>query len=282
MGWSGSLNASSANGAEITYTSDATSLYAYTMSSFTAPKAGIYRFTCLGSGGEYHDVGSGSRSAGGTGGLTIGYLSLASGQTVYIGAGNVNCAAFVSKTSSSTIDGVGRSNMYYVAGGGGGGGANYGQPYNMKSGPGGVGGGATGGTAPRGNFSGTPGAGGGTSGGASTMKGQGGHYSNEDDTSFWGGGGGDGYYGGWNGTGSSGGGGGSGYIYTSSISSNDTTYTCYTNQGQGATSNTKGSVRVAFMAATSLPVKFNDTTIDKIIFNGTTVTSLVFNGTKIF
>jgi len=289
MGWSGSLNANSAIGSAITFTPNTTTEGGYTVSAFAAPKKGIYRFILRGSGGSYngyHD--DGVSAAGGTGGLTTGYLLLEAGQTVYIGAGGTCSAAFVSKINVSNLAATGsKDNLYFVAGAGGGGGANWGQQWGMKAGTGGVGGGTTGGV---GNSAGhgTSGAGGTQTGpGSNTTagaygQGKGGGYSNSDDISSWGGRGGDGLYGGAGGWGSQGGGGGSGYIYTDSIKVGSNTYTNATQQGGGAGSATVGSAEVTYYAAAELPVSFNGTKLMKIIFDGTEVKSLIYNGTKLF
>lgn len=281
MGWSGSLNANSAVGAAITFTPDTgtDNVGAYTASSFTAPRKGIYRFVLKGSGGSIrpnYETGA-SWSAGGTGGYTVGYLLLEAGQTVYIGAGSPCSAAFVSKISAATLAATGsKSNLFFVAGAGGGGGANWGQQWNMKSGPGGAGGGTTG-------ANGSGGAAGGTqTSGLGYGVGGGGGYSNSNNTSFHAGRGGDGLYGGYGGSGFEGGGGGSGYIHATSFKVGSKTYTNTTQQGGGAGSNTTGSVEVCYYARAELPVGFNGTTLEKIIFNGVEIESLIFNGTKLF
>ena len=88
MGWNGSLSASSAVGAAITYTPDTTTEGGYTVGAFTAPKKGVYAFQIKGSGGSINGPHSdGVFSAGGTGGFTTGYLLLENGQTVYVGYG---------------------------------------------------------------------------------------------------------------------------------------------------------------------------------------------------
>ena len=217
MAWSGSLTASSAVCSAITVTPDTNTEGAYTVAAFTAPKKGIYRFIAKGSGGTY-TASDGASAAGGTGGLTTGYLLLEANQTVYVGAGGTCSAAFVSKATGSALKNIAKENLYFVAGTGGGGGANWGQQWNMKAGAGGAGGGTTGGKGPQVN--GTPGNGGTqTAGGSNTSQagygyGNGGGYSNTNNTSFHGGRGGDGLYGGAGGWGADGGGGGSGYIHT--------------------------------------------------------------------
>ena len=282
MGWNGTLSASSAVGSAITYTPDTTSEGAYTVASFTAPKKGIYRFILMGSGGTYNGNHSdGVSAAGGTGGLTTGYLLLEAGQTIYIGAGGPCSAVFVSKVTGTALKNIAAENLYFVAGAGGGGGANWGQPYNMKAGTGGVGGGLTG-AAGGGGGVGTPGSGGTQTSGYGYGYGGGGGYSNSDDTSFHAGRGGDGYYGGTGAGGSQGGGGGSGYIYTDSIKAGSKTYTNSTQQGGGAGSNANGSVEVSYYARAELPVIFNGVTLECLIFNGVEVESLIYDGVKLF
>lgn len=282
MGWSGSLNANSAVGSAITYTPDTSVEGAYTVGTFTAPKKGIYRFILRGSGGSYngyHD--DGVSAAGGTGGLTTGYLVLEAGQTVYIGAGGPCSAVFASKVTGAALKNIAKDNLYFVAGAGGGGGANWGLQYGAKAGAGGVGGGATGGVGydednrPYGGAAGTQ-----TSGYAYGTGGGGG-YSN-DGVSHHAGRGGDGFYGGRGGTASKGGGGGSGYIYVGSIKVGSKTYTNATQQGGGAGSNARGSVEVSYHARAELPVVFNGTTLERLFFNGVEVESLIYDGVKLF
>ena len=280
MSWNGTLTADSAEGSEITHAPNGVSSGQYEIVPFTAPKGGVYRFTLLGSGGNTHGT-EGSRSPGGTGGLTVGYRLMQAGETVYIGAGGPRCAAFVSQAAGVSLEGIGRANMLLMAGGGGEGGANWGQSYNLKSSAGGDGGGTTGGTAKSGG-NGTPGTGGGQSGAIGNMAGNGGVYNNEDDTSFWGGAGGDGYYGGKNGTGSSGGGGGSGYPGTEQVTVNGVTYTGSTTRGGGASSDANGSARVAFIAPDTIPVVFNGTRLTALYLDGVKVTSLIVDGVRLY
>lgn len=280
MGWSGSLSANSAVGSAITYTPDTTSEGGYNVVPFTAPKKGIYAFVVKGSGGTYYSS-DGASAAGGTGGLTVGYLLLEAGQTVYIGAGGTCSAAFVSKVTGSALKNIAAANLYFVAGAGGGGGAMWGQPYNMKAGSGGVGGGTTGGV---GNSAGigSSGSGGTQSSGYGYGHGGGGGYSNSDDTSFHAGRGGDGYYGGTGASGSQGGGGGSGYIHASTLKVNTKTFANSTQQGGGAGSDSRGSIQVSYHARAELPVIFNGTTLERLFFNGVEVESLIYDGVKLF
>ena len=290
MGWNGSLSASSAVGAAITYTPDTTTEGGYTVGAFTAPKKGVYAFQIKGSGGSINGPHSdGVYSAGGTGGFTTGYLLLENGQTVYVGAGGPCSAAFVSKVTGSALKNITKENLYFVAGAGGGGGANWGQQWGMKAGAGGAGGGVSGGGG--GAANGANGAGGSQTAGGSSgagsaaaygVGGGGGGYWNNNNTSHWGGRGGDGYYGGGGGGGSSGGGGGSGYIYTGSIRVGSKTYTNSTQQGGGAGSNARGSVQVSYHARAELPVIFNGTTLERLLFNGVEVESLIYDGVKLF
>lgn len=283
MAWSGSLTASSAIGSAITFTPDTNTQGAYSVSVFTAPKKGVYRFVLKGSGGRKYTISeSGAACAdGGAGGTTTGYLLLEEGQKVYVGAGGTCSAAYVSKTNAASLAATSeKSNLYFVAGAGGEGGANWGQTANMKAGTGGKGGGTTGGTGT--NINGTPGAAGTqTSGNAYGVGGES-VYTNVNNTSLRSGRGGDGLYGGRAGTGADGGGGGSGYIHATSVKVMNTTYTNSTAQGGGAASGAKGSVVVTYYARAELPVTFNGNKLTQLIFNGTEVKSLIYNGTKIF
>ena len=98
MGWNGSLSASSANGSSIVYAPNTTEAHKYTAGAFTAPKKGIYSFRLKGSGGHARHT-FGSQAAGGVGGLTIGYMQLEAGQTVYVGCGGPCSAAWVAKVN---------------------------------------------------------------------------------------------------------------------------------------------------------------------------------------
>ena len=281
MGWSGSLEATSAVGSAIAFTPDTAAEGSYTVGAFTAPKKAVYRFLLRGSGGSYHGT-DGSCSAGGQGGSTTGYLLLEAGETVYVGAGGPCSAAFVARVSGAKLSDIASAQLCFVAGGGGGGGAMWGQPYNMKSGPGGDGGGTSGvsGTASPGI--GTGGAGGTQTGGYAYGAGGGGGYSNADDTSSWAGRGGDGYYGGRGGTASAGGGGGSGYVYSAALTVGSNTYTSATAQGGGAGSNSAGSVAVAYYADAELPVTFDGVRLMEILFDGVRVEHLIYNGSALF
>lgn len=290
MGWSGSLSASSAVGSSITYTPDTTTSHAYTIGTFTAPKAGVYQFVLRGSGGFSRDV------SGGAGGYTVGYINMTANQTVYVGAGGTCSAAFVSDVSGNTLSSIALGHIWYIAGAGGSGGrASSGSGWNNKRSVGGAGGGSSGAegglidtvtTA----YGGSQTAGGWGSGGTGSYgAGAIGQYHN-DGGSGHGGDGGDGYYGGgagqsYGGEGGAvggGGGGGSGYVWTSSITAGGTTYTNSTTQGNGAASDNVGSVVVTYYATSMLPIYYNGTQLSKIIYNGTTLTSLIYNGTKIF
>ena len=308
MGWSGSLTASSAIGAAITFTPGTTTMGGYTVSSFTAPKKGVYKFTLKGSGGATGDSSRTGRAEGGEGGLTDGYLLLESGAKVYVGAGGPCSAAFVSSSTGTALSAVTQANLYFVAGAGGQGGAAGGKYQKVTAG--GAGGGTKGadglstttGTIYTGGKGGTQ-----TSGGAGGQRpnansfggpgnkgayGVGGSwfYYNNDDISAEAGRGGDGYYGGGSGgaaaqgeTGSAlGGGGGSGYVKTASLSVAGKTYASATQQGGGAAAGARGSVIVTYYALAELPVRFNGTQLTKLIFNGTEVKSLIYNGQTIF
>lgn len=286
MGWSGSLSASSAVGSAITYTPDTTTAHGYTVGTFTAPKKGVYAFVLSGSGGEYngyHD--DGVSADGGAGGRTVGYLVLEKNQTVYVGAGGVCSAAFVSKAYGAALKNIAQSNLYFVAGAGGGGGARWGEQYNMKAAPGGAGGGASGATAVDGYGGLGAGTGGTQTGGYAYGEGGLGGYGN-DGASYHRGDGGDGLYGGragaFSGGLAQGGGGGSGYIYTGAIKVGSKTYTNSTQQGGGAGSNSQGSVQVSYHARAELPVIFNGTTLERLFFNGVEVESLIYDGVKLF
>lgn len=313
MGWNGSLTASSEVGAVITFTPDTSTEGGYTVSSFVAPKKGIYRFQLYGSGGTkgYLD-GTTYVGAGGQGGYTDGYLLLEKDQTIYVGAGGTCSAAFVSSATGTKLSAISKSSLYFVAGAGGGGGAaidnEYGTGWNCCYVAGGIGGGTSGGTSQLDYFIGGTGGSqtsGGTAGGESGNLGGNGAYGVGGTAGIrydWGnyvgkgGRGGDGYYGGGGGHGFAyyddslevgggrgyGGGGGSGYVKTASLTVGDKTYTSTTVSGSGSASNTKGKVIVTYYARTELPVVFNGTTLEKIIFNGVEITSLIYNGTKLF
>lgn len=286
MGWSGSLNASSGVGSAMTYTPDTTTQGGYTVSAFTAPKKGVYRFTLKGSGGQQL-TGSDyfTSSPGGTGGLTTGYLVLEAGQTVYIGAGGTCSAAFVSRINASSLAATGsKENLYFVAGAGGEGGANWGPDWNLHSVAGGNGGGTTGASV------------GGTTGGTQTSGGTNGYgdrdgkygtggasiYGNNLGYSEHGGRGGDGLYGGGGGNAREGGSGGSGYVYSTTLKVGSNTFTSSTAQGGGAGNNSRGSVTVTYYADAELPVTFNGVRLVEIRFNGTKVEHLIYNGAAVF
>lgn len=299
MGWNGSLSAGSAIGAKITYTPDTSSEGAYTVSSFTAPKKGVYRFELKGSGGTAGDGG------GGTGGYTDGFLLLEKGQMVYIGAGGPCSAAFVAAAYASTLSGVIRENLYLVAGAGGGGALGPMSVDTFEILSGGNGGGSSGSDAPLGGGGGTQ-AGGGAAGSiradgtypTAGSYGTGGNAGS--DSSSWfgcaGGRGGDGLYGGGGGqanasTNSStgetsvyayGGGGGSGYVKSASLTVLGNTYTSTTSLGGGAGANGNGSVSVTYYARALLPVVFNGVQLERLFINGTEVESLIYDGAIVF
>ena len=319
MGWSGSLTANSAVGSAITFTPDnpessnlSTTVvdnhkYAgnYSVSSFTAPKKGVYQFILRGAGGAQKlFTGQYGGQPGGTGGYTVGYLLLEQNETVYVGAGGCCRASFISKAYGSNLAAISASNLRFVAGAAGSGGGftdKYnGTGYNCKLSPGGNGGGSSGAKPSTGDAvaqSGNPGtqSGGGASAGSGSVAGSYGTGGNGNQYTAGnygchGGRGGDGYYGGSGGTGSrsdngcisGGGAGGSGYIYTSSIKVGSKTYTNSTSQGGGAGNNAAGSVVVTYYARAELPVIFNGTTLERLIFNGVEVESLIYDGTRLF
>ena len=289
MGWSGSLTASSSVGSKITFTptvQNETSYRNYTVGSFKAPKKGVYKFELKGSGGKRMSTASDVReSTGGSGGLTVGYLLLEKDQTVYVGAGDGCCAAFVSKVTGTKLAAISASNLYFVAGGGGSSSASWGaSPGNWANGGNG------------GGTSGTDGAkGGNANGGAAGTQttgyaygeGQNGSYGSAWDTSSTGGFGGDGYYGGKagysnGGPGAGGGGAGSGYIHASKLTVGSKSYTNSTTTGGGAEGRKAGSVVVTLYANAELPITFDGTKIEKLIYNGVEISSLIYNGTKLF
>lgn len=339
MGWSGSLTENSAIGASITYTPDSpestapsskwvnVKTYAgnYSTSVFTAPKRGIYKFTLKGSGGAKISVGSGDSysdgtmttggASGGTGGTTVGYLRLEAGETVYVGAGGVCRAAFVSTVNGASLAAIAKEYLLFVAGAGGSGGAwsdchNW-TGYGCSAADGGNGGGSSG-VAGTKNSSETGGKGGSQSAGGAagtTSAGSGSNKANGSAGAYgvggegslstrpsngklkgYGGRGGDGYYGGGGGASAAydgscsgaGGGAGSGYVKTATLTVIGKTYTSTTSQGGGAAANGAGSVVVTYYARADLPVNFNGTTLERIIFNGVDIQSLIFNGTKLF
>lgn len=296
MAWSGSLTASSAVGSAITYTPDTTTQRAYTSSLFTAPKKGIYRFTLKGSGGTLKGETWVTRGTPGKGGLTVGYMLMEPGQSVYVGAGGTLSAAFVSKTTGAKLKDIPASDLYFVAGAGGQNGAAWDSPGGNYGGNGGDGGGTTGAGAPYvgpypGGGGGTQTAGGSSGTGESNSKGaygegRGGFYGNVNGTSHIAGAGGDGYYGGGGGTGGqahgAGGGGGSGYIHTTTVKVNSKTFTNTTQQGGGAGSNARGSVEVSYYARAELPIIFNGTTLERLIYNGVEIESLIYDGVRLF
>lgn len=280
----GSLTAQSPEGTEIRFHPEGSG---YETSAFTAPSGGVYRFTLFGAGG-YSPVADSepySASPGGAGGKTVGYLLMKAGETVYIGAGGCDCMAFVSKTNATTIDGIGRENMLYIAGAGGEGALNWGaESYDLRTTPGGVGGGWTGASS-NGAHTSNHGIGGGlegaTSGGMQSVKDY--WYENWDDMSFYMGYGGDGYFAGTKGAQGSGGGGGSGYCYSgSTVTLRGETFTSTTEQGTGSGGGEWGWAMVALVKRDILPIYFDGTPLTEIFFNGVKLTGLVYNGVRVF
>lgn len=334
MGWTGSLTESSAVGESIRWDPNSpestnpktrwvdVKSYAgnYSVSSFTAPKRGVYEFDLRGSGGakafRHNDSSSNGLydgEDGGTGGNTKGYLLLDKGQKVYIGAGGVCRAAFVSAVNGSSLSAISQANLIFVAGAGGSGAAFYDNHnetgYNCKVAGGGNGGGASGvagtesmdegagggGTQSEGGAAGESNASGMRANGNAGSRGLGGTGSScNDDDHFqykaYGARGGDGYYGGGggscsaagNGLAAAGGGGGSGYVKNKTLTVVGKTYTSSTSKGGGASSNNAGSVTVTYYAVADIPVIFNGTRLTEIIFNGTRLTGLIKDGTRIF
>lgn len=314
MGWSGSLTTASNLGDSIVLTPDTTVEGGYTVASFTAPRKGIYQFVLAGSGGTigYSDAGDGGAAgsspvAGGTGGVTTGYLLLEKNQTVYCGCGGTCSAAFVASTNGSNLAAISAGNLLFVAGGGGAAGKAYKTNYAYVAGKGGNGGGdsgTAGGDASWGGSTATGGAAGtrtaGGTGGNSGSYGTGGAsaYANVDyqPVYAWSGRGGDGLHGGGSGkaiashnsgTGyrqshAAGGGGGSGYVYAASLTHLNKTYTNSTSQGGGAISNQRGNVKVVYYARGLLPVWFDGTQLERIFFNGDELEGLTYNETMIY
>lgn len=317
MGWSGSITSSSAFGTSITFTPSTTTEGAYTVSTFTAPVKGIYRFQLYGSGGTKWGSGNADLirndcggADGGAGGYTDGYLLLEQGQTVYVGAGGKCSAAFVSKITGSKLSAITKENLYFVAGGGGAGSSWYDSVnksgWNCKATAGSAGGGAQGATmtGDYSDYTGKPGTQ--TAGGAAASVpgegvaskagsyGTGGAPGGGTGSKYgaYAGRGGDGLYGGGGGHAqvednagrAGGGGGGSGYVATANLTVGSTTYTSTTSQGGGAAPDTTGRVVVTYHApeTAEMPIVYNGTKIEKLIFNGTEVTSVIYNGTKLF
>lgn len=174
MAWSASLTSGSAPGEKTTFTPDTSAEGGYTVSSFTAPQKGVYRFELSGSGGTKglavignQDITtrkSYEQADGGEGGRTDGYLLLEKGQTVYVGAGGTCSAAFVSGANGSSLAAIAKGDLLFVAGGGGAGGS-FGESndttgYNCYATQGGDGGGSSGAEGEMDNL--YPGGGGGT------------------------------------------------------------------------------------------------------------------------
>lgn len=319
MGWSASLSSTSAVGDSITFTPGTTTEASYVVSSFTAPKKGIYRFTLKGSGGSKGLTSYNSANiagcnyyqwgAGGTGGKTVGYLLLEKGQTVYVGVGGTCCAAFVSSTSGSKLSAISKGNLYFVAGGGGAGGS-FGEStnnsgYNCYGGAGGAGGGSSGGSAAASTNTSAVATGGTQSAGGSGGYSTGAYGTGGERTRGWdsyyraiSGRGGDGYYGGAGGktyTSNSGkaaegygGSGGSGYVKTASLTVNGKTYTSTTTQGGGAEGGGTGHVlwgttydSNAEGKAGSVQVTYYARAELPIRYDGNIVERLIFNGTEV-
>ena len=311
MAWSGNLTQSSALGSKITFTPETYSDGTYTVSSFTAPRKGVYRFELKGSGGStgassVESYTAHERRPGGEGGSTDGYLLLEKGQTVYVGAGGTCSAAFVSSAYGSKLSAINKNNLYFVAGGGGQGGA-FGESYNHTgwncvATEGGKGGGASGAASSDGGKGGTQSAGGAAGGsdirheGTAGTYGTGGSGAGADWEKYRaaGGRGGDGLYGGGGGHAYThtnytpesargwGGGGGSGYVKTGTLTVRDKTYTSSTSQGGGAASDTNGSIVITYYARAELPIIFDGTQLERLIFDGVEIDSLIFDGTKLF
>lgn len=311
MGWNASLNAGSAIGTKITYTPDTSGEGEYSVTSFTAPKKGVYRFQLYGSGGTMGSTEADSDGtfdtanlSGGTGGVTDGYLLLEKGQVVYIGAGGTCSAAFVSHGYGASLAHAGTPLL--IAGAGGGAGRCYKRADYRNWGRGGNGGGSSGTNGYSNNNQSQSAGGAGTqsSGGASHHgstagsygSGGAGAYAETHGCPAWGGRGGDGYYGGGGGgceashnsstddTSSYGygGGGGSGYVRSASLTVLGRTYISSTTQGGGAAAGSRGSVSVTYYARALLPVFFDGTQLEQLFMNGTEVQSLTYNGTLIY
>lgn len=281
MGWSGSLTSSSAVNSAITYYSDTSTRNGYSVTSFKAPKAGLYLFQLYGSGGRHTWNETSDRivcSTPGSGGYTKYYLAMTSGQVVYIGCGGPGSCAYVCNVWQNGLSESNKIHVHAVAGAGGGSSVithddfNH-TGYNSINVNGGNGGGSLGGSPRTSRYAkDKTGADGGTQTGIGTYGGTKGSYGKGGiDTDYhWGGGwgakvgcGGDGWYGGnagvcslvdWDDGGShgaetTGGGGGSGYLYKSSVSYNGKTYTCSTSQGGGMSFDQNGKVSVTFIAA---------------------------------
>ena len=269
MGWSGGIDANSGVGTAATYSSGQTASRTYDVTTFTAPKDGVYMFELKGSGGNATSWGGAEgRVSGGTGGRTVYYKYMSGGETVYVGVGGMLCCAFLSTVFGTSLSVINSANVYAVAGGGGQGGGykdnNNRNGGNCKCTVGGNGGGTTGGTAAN-EYGCTGGAGGTQSGlgsGGSTEKagyGQGGNGGVAwDNASYngYGGAGGDGWYGGNgghaacydNGGNGAGGGGGSGYVSNGSITYGADTFNCSTEQGGGSPAGSYGSITITFKA----------------------------------
>lgn len=311
MGWNATLNGQSEPGSSIIFTPETYSDGTYSVSTFTAPHKGVYRFELKGSGGSrgpsaVESDGVYERRPGGEGGFTDGYLLLEKGQTVYIGAGGTCSAAFVSSANGSKLAAINKNNLYFVAGGGGRGGA-YGESqnytgYNCSATDGGMGGGTSGADSPDGGKGGTQSAGGAAGGSYVRHEGTPGSYGTggEGAGASWGkynaggGRGGDGLYGGGGGHAYThttvgnpsargfGGGGGSGYVKAATLTVRDKTYTSSTKQGGGASSENVGSVKVTYIARADFPIRFDGAIVDRLFFNRTEISSLIYNGAQVF
>ena len=288
--------------ANATFTPDTAAEGAYSVSSFTAPKKGVYRFDLKGSGG------TNGLASGGAGGYTVGYKVMEAGETVYVGAGGTCSAAFVSAGYGASLA-VAPGPLFIAGAGGAGGNAVKGSADSVRGFAGGNGGGVSGAAAPEGGAGGGTSSAGGTAyvstsskvgNGANGAYGTGGAggargYSNG---YAYGGRGGDGYYGGAGGfaqysdndtTGAwslhgYGGGGGSGYVNPGlkTVSVVSGTFTSSTDQGGGAPAGSPGSVKVTYAARTVLPVFFDKTQLERLFFNGTEAEHLVFNGVPVY
>ena len=301
MGWNGSLTRDSVPGSKVTFTPDAVGEGEYTVSSFTAPRKGVYRFELKGSSG------TAGRVAGGSGGMTDGFLLLEKDETVFVGAGGPCSAAFVSFGSGAKLSDVARDSLLFVAGAGGAGGRSdtvHVDQIAMTAG--GNGGGIIGTDAEEGGRGASQSAGGvgygnkadGTmpKNGAYGVGGTAGQDYSDGVGYAYGGRGGDGYFGGGGGAADAstnsttgrtgmfcfGGGGGSGYVKSAVLKVHDKTYTSQTQQGGGAHSGESGSVQVTYYARAELPIRFDGSIVERLFFNGTEVSGLVFNGVRLF
>lgn len=284
MGWNGKLDAQSAVGAAITLTPDTAEQGRYTVSAFTAPVKGVYRFVLCASGGTNGSLDAdrdGSNGTmlipGGAGGSVTGWLLLEKGETVYVGCGGTCSAAFAARQSGGALKEISESALLFAAGAGGAGGRSYKRRDE--------------GTATRG------GDGGGEAYGAYGVGGAG-EYNTADghDIHAWGGRGGDGYRGGSGGTAAAthnsmtdftgsyanGGGGGSSYVHADALTHMGKVYASSMQAGGGAAGGASGWVTVEYAARALLPVFFDGTQLERLVYNGTQTLGLTYNGTIIY